>query len=80
MIRSINEIKAWKGIYIWFPINILAIGLYGYYTSTSNIILASLTVGFYLFSLIMLCKRWYDLGWEYKRISINGYTLEVKTK
>jgi hypothetical protein len=71
MIRTINERKAWKYIFIFLPINVLCFGFYAYATKIDNIILGACILGMYFISLMILTYEFYSLGWEYKRIQLN---------
>ncbi len=73
MKRTINEKKAWRRIFLSFPLVLLSI------TLMIGSAVENPFPGVYLFgivllvSLAILCFAFYSLGWEYKRIEVQGY-------
>lgn len=68
MKRTINEIKAWRNLFVFYIINLISFTTYSIAVRKDNIILGALMLGPYISSLFFLIYNGYSLGWEYKRL------------
>lgn len=72
MRRTINEKKAHRYIFVGFLIHCMSLGILGMSAREQIIILGSLSLCGCFVGLVLLCYNFYSLGWEYKRIDIEG--------
>lgn len=79
MIRTINEKKATRLIFVGFIINYLSIFILGWSIRKPMLLLGAIGVGGYFVGLMLLCYNFYSLGWEYKKIDLDSQTSETKS-
>lgn len=69
MKRTINENKAWKKVYISFPLFIIALNTFTFGILKNYITIITISYLIMITCILFIFYSGYSLGWEYKRIS-----------